>query len=48
MLFVYSTPKFDAKMQESDFKDLQACIKALRNRIEKKQQYTGFTPFNDG
>jgi len=48
MLFVYSTPAFDKKMQSSDFKVLQTCIKVLRNRIEKKQQYTGFTPFNDG
>lgn len=48
MLFVYSTPAFDKKMQSSNFKVLQTCIKALRNRIEKKQQYTGFTPFNDG
>lgn len=48
MLFVYSTPAFDKKMQSSDFKVLQTCIKTLRSRIEKKQQYTGFTPFNDG
>ena len=48
MLFVYSTPAFDKKMQSSDFKVLQSYINALRKRIEKKQQYTGFTPFNDG
>lgn len=48
MLFVYSTPAFDSKMQSNDFKGLQACVEILRKRIELKQQYTGFTPFNDG
>ena len=35
-------------MQSNDFKTLLPCINALRKKIEKKQQYTGFTPFNDG
>ena len=48
MLFVYSTPAFDKKLTTSDFKVLQSYIDILRKKIEKKQQYTGFTPFNNG
>ena len=47
MLYVYSTPDFDKKIKR-DFKDLQKCIDTLRKRIENKQAYTGFVPFNEG
>ncbi|MCQ2091177.1 MAG: hypothetical protein MJY85_00705 [Fibrobacter sp.] len=46
MLFVYQTPAFEKRVAK-DFKGLCACVKTLIDRIEKRQEYTGFVPFPD-